>query len=368
MYKPAIFQTLRLFIVIFTILGLYFTIKYTFTYIYPFLIALLVSFLINPVVTFIVEKLKVPRPFATLIVLSGFMTFFFTSFALIITELIRSTTDLAEKIPVYFQNVITFLDDMFHTSILPFYHKIMSFFSTLNPSQQEAIDHNIQELSNHIASSGASLLKDILLFIPEFITALPQSLTTFIIIVIATFLITNDWDRIMEWIQNKLPSKIDRASKEMLNHLKRSLFGFLKAQSTLVLISGLIIYIGLLLLDINHAITITLFAIMSDLLPLVGTGLIFIPWIIYLFLTAHYSLTIGLTILYMVTIVARQILEPKILSNHMGLNPLLALITLFISIQLWGVTGIVLTPFIMIILSAAYRTGITAFIWKFIKG
>lgn len=368
MYKPIIHQTLRLFLVILTILSLYFTIKYTFAFVYPFLIALLISFLINPLVTLLVKKLKMPRALATLLVLSSFFTFFLASIVLIITEFVQSTTALADKIPVYFQNVVTFIEGIFNTTILPYYHKILSYFSTLSPSQQETIDHHIQEFSNQIASSGASLLKETLLMIPEFITALPQSLTTFIIIMIATFLITNDWKRIIEWIETNLPSKLDRASKEMLSHLKNSLFGFIKAQSILIFISGIIIYIGLILLNIDHAITITLFALVADLLPLVGTGLIFVPWIIYLFLTAHYSLTISLIVLYMITIVVRQILEPKILSNHIGINPLLALVTLFISIQSWGVAGIVLTPFILIVLSASYRTGITTFIWNFIKG
>lgn len=368
MYKPILYQTLRLSVVILIMICLYFTIKYTITYIYPFIIALLISFIINPLVTFIVKTLKTPRALATLIVLSGFFTIFIAAIILIITELIQSTTDLAEKIPIYYQNVITYLDDIFNTTILPYYHKIMSFFSTLNPSQQEAIDYHIQEISQYIASSGASLLKDTLLIIPEFLSVLPQSLTTFIIIMIATFFITKDWNLIINWLQTRLPIRMGRASQEMISHLKRSLFGFIKAQSILVFITGLIIYIGLMLLDINHAITITLFAIMADLLPLVGTGLIFVPWIVYLFLTAHYSLTISLTILYMVIIIVRQILEPKILSNHIGISPLLALMTLFMSIQLWGVTGIVLTPFVLIILSASYRTGITTFVWKFIKG
>src|SRR5690625_7405076 len=84
---------------------------------------------------------------------------------------------------------------------------------------------------------------------------------------------------------------------------------------------------------------------MVDLLPFIGTGTVFIPWVGYLFLIGHYSLTIHLTLLYMFILVTRQILEPKILATSIGVTPLAALFTLFISIQIWGVLpGIIISP------------------------
>src|SRR5699024_6773123 len=115
----------------------------------------------------------------------------------------------------------------------------------------------------------------------------------------------------------------------------KSLFGYIKAQCILIAISAFISLVGLLFLGMNHAFTITLIIAFVDLLPIIGTGIIFIPWIGYLFFSGDYSLTIGLTFIYMAIILIRQILEPKILSVNVGVSPLIALLTLFISVQWW---------------------------------
>lgn len=326
------------------------------------------SFFIHPVVTMMTKHLRIPRALATLIVLGGSILFFFTTIIFIVTELIQSSTELAEKLPTYFEQIMTFFSDYFNEVILPYYQQLMSLMSSLNESQHEAMSQYIQDLSQQLTTSGATILKHSLLVIPEILSILPQSLTSFIIAMIATFLMTKDWPNITTWLHEVLPAKIDRASKKMFYQLKKSLFGFIKAQLILVLISGMIIYLGLLIIDIKYALTISLFAILADLLPLLGTGIIFVPWILYLFLSANYSLTISLSILYMIVIISRQILEPKILSEQIGINPLFALIILFLSLKIWGILGIILTPLILIFFSAAYRTGFFTYLWQFIKG
>src|SRR5690625_6811556 len=82
------------------------------------------------------------------------------------------------------------------------------------------------------------------------------------------------------------------------------------------MISSCIILLGLFILKIEHALTIALLIGFVDVLPLIGTGLVFIPWIGYLFITNDYFLTIGLSLIYMVVVISRQFIEPKILSAH----------------------------------------------------
>src|SRR5690625_1805820 len=91
-----------------------------------------------------------------------------------------------------------------------------------------------------------------------------------------------------------------------------------------------------------------------DIFQFIMKILIFIPCIGYLFITNDYFLTIGLSIIYMVVVILRQFIEPKILSAHIGINPLLALIILFFSIQFWGIGGILFTPILLILISALF--------------
>ena len=141
----------------------------------------------------------------------------------------------------------------------------------------------------------------------------------------------------------------------------------MKAQLILLLLTAIIIFIGLSILRIDHSFTITLFIAVIDLIPILGIGIVFIPWILYLFFTKSFTTTIGLCLLYMVTIVFRQMIEPKIVAESIGIHPLIALVILFVSVQVWGMGGILLAPVLFIICSALYQSEIIKILWAFIN-
>lgn len=342
--------------------------KLTILFLYPLLLAVLISFVIDPFVTFFEERLKFPRFIATIIVIIVMFLIIIGILLLVITEVFQGTTYLADKVPAQFQVFIHFVEEMLNTKILPLYHKIISFFHALDPSQQITINENIKHFTNQIALTGANLLQSVLLKIPVVLSFLPNSITVFMFTVLATILITNDLSGLKQAVQKVTPSSARSSAKQIFHHIKKAFSGFIKAQLILVFITASIIFIGLLFLGVDHVLTIVLIAMVLDLIPFIGTGVIFVPWIIYLFITANYSMTISLTILYMIIIISRQILEPKILSSNMGIHPLAALIGLFISIQLWGLIGLLIAPVMLVLLNALYQAGVLKQIGLFIKG
>jgi sporulation integral membrane protein YtvI len=287
---------------------------------------------------------------------------------LIISELFQGTAYLAEQVPDHFQTLVHFGAELLNTKILPLYQKVISLFHTLNGSHQTMIHANIKQFTNHIASTGAGYLKRGILKVPILMSKLPSSITVVLFIVLATFFITNDFVRLKQIGGKLVPESARRSVDNVIKHLNSAFIAFIKAQFILVLISACIIFFGLLLIRVEHVLTITLFAFIMDLLPYIGTGIIFIPWIIYLFITADFPMTIGITIIYMIVVISRQVLEPKILSSSMGINPLAALTSLFIGIQLWGVTGIIIAPISLIFINALYQAGVWKQIGQFIKG
>ncbi|GGB27632.1 sporulation integral membrane protein YtvI [Virgibacillus dakarensis] len=368
MYKQRIFQVMRLFLVVAVILSAYFFLKYTMVYLYPIIVAIILSFMFNPVVTFMEKKGRLPRAIAVAAVMIGFFTVIISSIILIITEIIQGTTYLAEIIPAHFITFITYIENFLETEVLPLYHKIASFFHTLDPDQQQAIQQNIQQLASEIASSGTAILQHLLLKIPAALRMLPTSFAILTFIVLATFFITKDWFSLKQTFQKLIPLNARDSGREVWNHLKHALSGFFKAQIILITITGITIFVGLQLIRIDHALTIAFIAAAVDLFPYIGTGIIFIPWIIYLFLTENYSMTISLSILYMVIIVGRQFLEPKLLSASIGVNPLAVLIAVFLGMQVWGVFGLIIAPIVLVLLNALQQSGVFRQLGLFIKG
>ena len=368
MYKYIQLRGIRLLSVIGSIFILYFIFKYTMIYFYPFLIALLFSFVLHPFVTYLEDRLKFPRIFATIFtVCLGFILISGLTL-IIITEVIEGTTYLAVRIPAHFQAFVSQFEFFLTNKVTPIYEQLSLLFKSLNSSQQSTIQENIQLFTSQLATSGTQFLKNILLKIPAILSMIPYSVTMMIFVVIGTVLITNDWKILKNLASRFIPKQLKEMSNHLVIHFEKSLFGYIKAQCILIAISAFITLVGLLFLDMNHAFTITLIIAFVDLLPLVGTGVIFIPWIGYLFFSGYYSLTIGLTFIYMAIIFLRQILEPKILSVNIGVSPLIALLTLFISIQWWGVTGIFITPLILVVINTCYRAGVFKSIWYYVKG
>lgn len=368
MYKPRLFQILRILIVVGALLGSYFLMKLTILFLYPLLLAVIISFVIDPFVSFFEKRLKFPRFVATIIVIIVMFLIIIGTLLLVITEVFQGTAYLADKVPAQFQVFIHFAEEILNTKVLPLYHKVISFFHTLDPSQQITISENIKHFTNQIASTGADLLQNFLLKIPVVLSFLPNSITVFMFTVLATILITNDLSRLKQAVKKVTPSSARSSTKHIFQHIKKAFSGFIKAQLMLVFITASIIFIGLLFLGVDHVLTIVLLAMVLDLIPFIGTGVIFIPWIIYLFITANYQMTISLTILYMIIIISRQILEPKILSSNMGMHPLVALIGLFVGFQLWGLLGILIAPVMLVLLNALYQAGVMKQIGLFIKG
>ena len=100
-----------------------------------------------------------------------------------------------------------------------------------------------------------------------------------------------------------------------------------------------------------------------DILPVLGTGTIVVPWAVYCLITGDYAMTIGLVIIYVIILVLRQIIEPKLVANRLGLPPVLTIAAMYIGTQLFGVLGIFLLPIICIMVKRLNDEGILH-LWK----
>jgi sporulation integral membrane protein YtvI len=119
---------------------------------------------------------------------------------------------------------------------------------------------------------------------------------------------------------------------------------------------------------VEYAITVALIIGLVDLIPYLGTGLIFVPWIIFLAISGNLPLAIGLGVLYLIVIVQRQLMEPNILSSSIGLDPLTTLVSLFIGFQLIGFLGLLVGPVTVVIFNTLYKAGVFHEIYAFIIG
>jgi sporulation integral membrane protein YtvI len=335
---------------------------------YPFLIGLAIAFLINPLVDFLERKGKIPRAFAVLITLVLIFAIFAGLVTLLIAEIVTGANYFASVIPKHLDTIIEYLEQFFAGQIIPMYNQMSNMFQSLETGQQDTIMNNIQSVGTKIGSTVGNFVQSFFGNIPTIISWFPNAATVLIFSLLGTFFISKDWYRFSAMGSKLLPKRAKTSSKTVFSDLKKALFGFIKAQATLVSITAVIILIGLLILRVDYAITIALIAGFVDIIPYLGTGAIFVPWIIFEIISGEMNLAIGLGVIYIIVLVQRQIMEPKILSSNIGLDPLATLISLFVGYKLIGFLGLIAGPVVLVIINTLNRANIFQDTWTYIMG
>lgn len=345
-----------------TALALYFALPL----IYPFLIGFLLALVMRPMVAFFHRKLKMPSWLSVTLsivlivgVLGGLLT-------LIIIRIIAETNRLVHFINLNYEEWFSNLNAFFRSDALNrFMEQINKLYA--DTGMQETVDRGMSSIGESIATFISGLLQSLAQGLLIFLSALPNVAIGLLVAMLAAFFISKDWDKIADWLYGKMPQKFVKAASAVWVDLHRALFGFVRAQLILIAITTILVIIGLFLLRVPYALTIGLLIGLVDLLPYLGTSVVFVPWIIYVFIDGNIPLGIGLAVLYAVIMIARHLSEPKVYSSSLGLYPLVTLISLFIGLKLFGFIGLLVGPTLVIIGLSFERAGVLREIRNYIR-
>ncbi|MCA0147328.1 sporulation integral membrane protein YtvI [Rossellomorea vietnamensis] len=361
-----VYRTIRFLIVLAIIILSLISLYYIWKLAYPFIIAVAIALLINPLVNGLEKWL--PRIWAVTVSLILIVAIFAGLITLLIAEIVSGANYLAEELPKHVQTLVTYAEDIIVGQVIPLYNQLAGLFKNLEAGQQDTILENVQTAGTKIATSAGDFLQNFFTKLPQLISWIPNAASVLIFAALATFFISKDWYTLSAKAEKIIPGKAMSSGRKVFFDLKRALFGFIRAQFTLISITAIIVLFGLIILRVDYAITIALVTGLVDILPYLGTGAVFVPWIIYEFITGNTGLGIGLSVLYLVVVVQRQIMEPKVLSSSIGLDPLATLIALFVGFKLIGFLGLIVGPVVLVILSTLKRAGVFEDTWKFIMG
>lgn len=322
----------------------------------------------NPLVKFLERKARMPRTLAVLVSLILIFAVFAGFITLLIAEIVSGADYLAKVVPTHIDTLIDYIEHFFAAQIIPLYNQLTSLFDNLDTGQQNTILENIENVGKTIGSTLGDFIQNFFEKVPNIVSWFPNAATVLIFSLLATFFISKDWNKLSATAGKFLPNKAKTSSKTVFTDLKKALFGFVKAQLTLISFTTIIILIGLLILRVDYAITIALVTGLVDIIPYLGTGLIFVPWIIYEAIIGEVSLSIGLGVLYIIVIVQRQVMEPKVLSSNIGIDPLATLVALFVGYKLIGFLGLIVGPVTLVLLTTLHKANVFHDIWRFIMG
>ncbi len=314
----------------------------------PIIMAVILAVLIEPVVNFFETRLRLKRSLAVLmsllVVVGGFFYLLFEIVSIVIKEMSGMYMQAASHSDEIINKIMTSFTD-----IKIFYLKL-SLPPQVEPSVQSSLQKAVEWLQSFMDQSINSMVQ-IIGFLPNFFIFL-------IIATVATFFIIRDRAELRKFILDILPGHARSKTREIIGQLFKALVGFLKAYMILISITAIITMTALKILQIKYVLTLGLLIGLMDILPILGPGGIFVPWIIWEFISGDTRMGISLLVVYIIISAVRQFLEPQIVGENIGLHPLATLISLYAGLQLGGVAGMILGPILVVIFIACYRAGL----------
>jgi Predicted permease len=167
----------------------------------------------------------------------------------------------------------------------------------------------------------------------------PRFLASLIVMIIATFFMSLDYDKMTSFVLRQLPKRAEKLLKDIKHSFVLVLLRYGRSYAIIFVITSVELSLGLLFLGINNAPVIALIIAVFDIFPILGTGTILGPWAAIELFRGEYHQALGLIILYVIVTVIRQVMEPRIVGSHVGLHPLITIMSIFIGGSLFGVVG-----------------------------
>lgn len=331
-------------LIILTVLLIMWLFSFLYAIAAPIFIAFVIFIMIEPFAKFL-HRRKIKKSIATAISMMFFLLILLGGLigagALFVTQI----SALADKIPAYAVSI--------QKQVL----MSIDYWQAKVQTLPEGLMDKVGEYTAMLTDGIARFSQWFLLWLLSSISSVSTFIVHFGIGLILAYFLSIEIDFWKKTAAEKTPRTFKTAFYFLKDNVLSGIGKYLKAQFKLVSITFIIIYITLLALRVNSAFSIAVLAAVFDVLPLLGVSTIFIPWIIYLFIVGHNTLAISLTILLAVVILFRQILEPKIMGDSLGVSAFTMLAFMIISLSLFGVAGLVLSPILIILIKALYEQG-----------
>ncbi len=320
---------------------LYFIFVYMIHWIMPFIIGFLIALLLRPVTRFVNKFVKSTGKGVALFVIAMFYVIAAIIIWFFISFLITQITDLVYILPrLYFNRLEPLL--------LEFNDWIVTNTQTVSPDIASTISQIITNGINYIADFIKNLSISFVQFVTRLISNFPLYLIAVIFTIVLSVFISLEYDNITAFFRRQLSDKFNETFEEARKFLTGSLWKMVKSYIIIMIITFFELLIGLSILRVNYALPIAAIIAVLDILPVIGTGGIVIPWAIVELVLQNYYLGIGLFILYFVVVVVRNIIEPRIVGRQIGLHPIITITAMYAGLKLFSVAGLLMGPLLAI--------------------
>ena len=331
-----------------TVLFIYVGIKAIF-YFMPFVIGWILSVIAGPLVTFLEKKLKIMKRLGSAITIILVLALCIGLIYLIISQIWEEISVLIRNFPSMYHDLergLSQIGTQGNTLFERFPEQIQNSWATLMNNLDDTASSLIGRIGEPTIEVAGNVAKRI-----------PSVLIGTIVAFVSAYFFIADKENLGEWVKKVVPKSITSRLLLVGENLKYAMGGYFKAQFKIMGVVFAILLVGFTLMQIRFSILLAIAIAFLDFLPFFGTGTALIPWAIYKFLVGDYKMVAALVILYGVTQLVRQLIQPKLVGESMGLNPLYTLFLLYLGYRVGSVLGMIFAVPVGLILLNLYQAG-----------
>lgn len=306
----------------------------------PLILAYIIACILNKPVKHISNKFQVSRTVVSIIM----VTILFIVFGSLASW-------LGVQIFAGIKHIFSFLPTIFDNTIIPFlkqaFEELETFFHYANPLLLELFENNFSLILQALDYGIVSLSNGILTMLTGIATSIPAIFVKTIITIIATIFITIDFENIKNFLLRQFPQNKRIILDEARAFLGGALIRYIASYTLIFGITFLELWAGLVIIKIPYAMIIALLIAILDILPILGTGSVLIPWGIIAAINGNFKMAVSIILLYIMITIIRNIIEPKLVGKQMGLHPVITLASMLLGLNFFGLLGLLALPILL---------------------
>jgi len=328
-------------------LALFLFFRYLLGWVLPFVIAWAAAFLVQPLVRYVNKKTRIPRKAAAAVILTLLLVIVAALLFILLNRAVYELSSFAKRfvvdeqvLPGYINAFFTWLEGMIEkVPMLADSGFVAGFAAQADEMVTGMIASAASFLASSLPSAAASVIK-----------TLPAALLFAVVLFISLFYFTIDYDGISRFVMIQTPPRTRAFLIDVKDRFAEATFKYLRACLIMALITFLCLLTGFVLIGVDYALTLAAVIAAVDALPVLGAGMVMVPWGLALIcFGGGYAQGFSILALFAVIEVARRILEPRIVGKSMGLNPLAALVSVYVGFKALGIAGIFILPICVLV-------------------
>lgn len=335
------------------VLFLIFVVPQLVRFLMPLIVAWIVAMIANPIIRFLEKRIKIMRKHGSALVI-----------ILVLATLIAAFYGLAVLVASQFSSWVTELPEVYDSVTQNLQHLFRLLHQKYNiiPADVKLVfDQRENMLDSYIQKAIDGLLKMVKSGSLSKVSSLASSLMDFlvyaILTILASYFMTVEKDHFTKLLQEKTPAGVQRIWDKIKKIFIRAIGGYFKAHFQIMIVIFFITVIPFAFMGISYSGLLAVVIAIVDFLPFFGAGTVLVPWAVYRLVTGSYTYAAILFVIYVVVLIVRQALEPKLIGDNIGTSPFETLVFMLVGYRLAGMLGLIVGIPVGMILMECYREG-----------